>query len=310
MIYSRLYRQPNAQLVWRPNNTVREILRKAEATLAQAGVASPRYDATQIAAHLLQVDPLSLGLMTSADFQPEQLARFHADFDNLIARRAARQPLQHILGLAWFGELELSVGPGVFIPRPETELLAQFTVDFLLTQPMPVTVIDLCTGSGAIAGYIAHELHKADVPAQVIAVELFPEAASYARRNLANLPVLLLEGDATDLSLLAAHAGQYIGHCDAVISNPPYVPETLDLQPEVYADPATAVFSGTTGMDLINQLVPVASQLLRSGGLVAIEHDDTTQTEVMAQFDNHGLKHVHGHNDLAGRPRFVSGIKP
>ena len=201
-----------------------EILRVAEATLAAAGVASPRHDAHTLAAHLIGTDPLTVRLMSPTGLP----TTFHHDYAELITRRAHREPLQHILGTAPFGPLTLAVGPGVFIPRPETEQLADWVATHLGDTPNPL-IIDLCTGSGAIAGYLAYARPDADI----YAVELSLEALTYTHTNLDPLGVTIVAGDATNPTLLE----RLNGKATAVVTNPPYVPHTTDLQPEAYADP-------------------------------------------------------------------------
>ncbi|WP_080795419.1 peptide chain release factor N(5)-glutamine methyltransferase [Corynebacterium pacaense] len=271
--------------------TLGEALRTAAARLEAAGVASPANDARLIAAHLLGCAPLNVALHTR-EAVPE-------GFDLLVDKRCSRVPLQHLLGTAPMGALDLRVGPGVFIPRPETEVLAEWAV-----RQRPATVVDLCTGSGAIAAYIAHEL----VDASVTAVELDPGAARWAARNLEELApgVNLVIGDATDPGLLP----ELHGGVDLVVSNPPYVPETGELEPEVYRDPHMAVFSGESGMDVIEKMVDLIHALLRSGGRTGVEHDDSTSEAVQQVFLDHGgFGEVRVMRDLAGRARFVTASK-
>ena len=226
---------------------------------------------------------------------------FDVAYEALVARREHREPLQHVLGVAWFGSLELEVGPGVFIPRPETEVLAEWGVRQLRGIDSPL-VVDLCTGSGALAAYIAHEAPNA----RVYAVELSDAAFSYAQRNLADSGVTLIQGDVTDLEILA----ELNGSVDLLVTNPPYVPETDDLEPEVYADPHEAVFSGTDGMTLIRQMVPTVSRLLKPRGRVGIEHDDTTSSLVQAALhDAGGFTAIKPLTDLTGTPRFVTALR-
>lgn len=278
---------------------MRQLLARAAQVLEEAGVAAPGVDARLIAAHLLGVAPTEV---TFADV-PEG---FEAAFDDMVARRAAREPLQHILGTAPFGPLDLEVGPGVFIPRPETELLAEWAVRTLIDgpgSPAP-TVVDLGTGSGALAIYIAHFVPGA----RVYAVERSPQARAYAERNAAgNAPsISIVPGDMTDPALLS----QLDDTVDLVVSNPPYVPETPDLEAEVYADPAEAVFSGADGMDAIRGLVPVAKRLLKPGGAVGIEHDDATSEAVVEVLRGAGgFGGVKAHTDLTGRARFVTASR-
>lgn len=271
-------------------------LNRATQMLADAGCASPRNDAQIIAAELLGVSTTDL-FLRGDDPSPQ-------GFESFIARRAAREPLQHILGKAWFGPLELQVGPGVFIPRPETEVLADWAVTSLAAMrkkgALAPTVVDLCTGSGALAAYIAH----ADSGAQVYAVELSDKAAEFAETNFRNnnLDVSLVCGDVRDDRILA----NLNGKVDLLVTNPPYVPESDDLEPEVYKDPHMAVFSGTDGMELIIEMMDTCGRLLKSGGLVGIEHDDTTSAEVIAACQASGyFVDINAMEDFTGRKRFV-----
>ncbi len=280
-------------------SSVRDLLNRAADTLRDAGVPTPEVDARLLAAHILGVAPLEVNFADATD-------DFEARFGEAIARRAAREPLQHITGTAPFGPLDLAVGPGVFIPRPETELLADFAVHLLLDDspnPHPA-IIDLGTGSGALAIYLAHHIPDATV----YAVERSDAARAYAQRNAdTHAPqVRVVEGDMTDPGLLA----ELHGSVDLVVSNPPYVPETPELDAEIYADPAEAVFSGADGMEAIEGLVPVAKQLLKSGGHLAVEHDDSTSNAVREVIRAAGgFSEPQAHADLTGRARFVSASK-
>lgn len=257
--------------------------------LGEAGVDSPEVDARLIAAHLLGTHHLML----------DRRCPTPAGFEEMIARRARREPLQHILGTAPFGHLDLAVGPGVFTPRPETEVLADWAVRRLsLLDAKNPLVVDLCTGSGALAQYIASLVPGA----RVVGVEKQASALDYARRNAPDASIV--EGDVTEAIL-----GELHGKVDLVVTNPPYVPETDDLQPEVYADPHEAVFGGADGMSVIEKMTPLIVALLRPGGIVGLEHDDTTSQAVQEEFRQAGLVDVEALNDLAGRPRFVTGSK-
>lgn len=268
---------------------LREALSDASARLAAAGVDSPDVDARLIAAHLAGTGPLGLDLRGEV---PE-------GFWDLVDRRLTREPLQHILGTAPFGHLDIAVGPGVFIPRPETEVLADWAVKrvSLIDDPSPV-VVDLCTGSGAIAQYIASQVPRA----RVTGVEKQVPALDYARRNAPSVTVV--QGDVTGAIL-----PELAGRVDLVVSNPPYVPEDDGLQPEVYADPHEAVFAGTDGMEVIVKMVPLILRLLRPGGVVGIEHDDSTSEAVQAVLRDAGFTDVAPLADLSGRPRFVTARK-
>lgn len=276
--------------------TLGEALRDATATLERAGVASPLVDARLIAAHLLGCGPLDIALRMRDEVP--------AGFAAAVERRARREPLQHILGTAPMGLLDLHVGPGVFIPRPETEVLADWAVRQVAGDVEKRKIVDLCTGSGALAAYIGHAL----IDATLYAVELDPGAATWAQRNFDEFApqVKLIHGDVTDPTLLA----EVHGTIDLVVSNPPYVPESDDLDPEVYQDPHMAVFSGADGMDVINKMVHLIFNLLKSGGAVGIEHDDTTSDAVRQVFSQHGgFGTIEVLYDLTGRARFVTARK-
>lgn len=277
-------------------NKLREAISEATRTLDDANVASPEVDARLIAAHLLGVPPTQLVLA-------EPHAGFPDEFAALVARRAAREPLQHILGSAPFGVHDLKVGPGAFIPRPETEVLAEWAVE----QAPRGTVVDFGTGSGALAIYIADRAK----PEAVIGVEKSPAALAVARENAAPFPnVRMIEGDMTDPDLLT----ELSGTVDLIVANPPYVPftpeESGELQPEIYHDPLDAVFSGADGMDAIKGLLPVASRLLAPGGKLGIEHDDTTAALTRGLVEADGsFTDIRNMADLTGRERFVTASK-
>ncbi|MGQ0483672.1 MAG: peptide chain release factor N(5)-glutamine methyltransferase [Pseudonocardia sp.] len=263
-----------------------------ERELARAGVASPRVDAELLAAHVLGVRRSRLVAAVEPD--PARLADYRA----LIARRAAREPVQHLLGTAPMGPVEVAVGPGVFVPRLETELLLEWGLHAIRRLGTPC-VVDLCTGSGALAAAVA----ASRPDAQVHAVELDESALVWARRNLPGR-VRLVHGDVTDAGLLP----ELHGRVDLVLANPPYVPEGTPVPPEVgQHDPHRAVFAGPDGLAVIRPMVLLVARLLRPGGLVAIEHDDTHADAAPALLRGQpGLADVMEHPDLAGRPRFVT----
>lgn len=266
----------------------------AAATLAAAGVDSARTDAEQLAAHVAAVDRGRLMFVEpSADF----LDRYRM----LIGRRARRIPLQHLMGSAAFGPLTLSVGPGVFIPRPETEALLEWAYDV----PVPArgVIVDLCTGSGALA--LALAVHRPD--ARVVAVERSEDALRYARANVEGSTVELVHADVTEPDVLADLSAQV----DLVVSNPPYIPDGADLEPEVAEhDPHIALFGGPDGMAVITPIVDLVSRLLRPGGQVGVEHDDTTSAATVALFATSGaFTDITARRDLTGRPRFVTALR-
>ncbi|MTD13642.1 peptide chain release factor N(5)-glutamine methyltransferase [Nakamurella sp. YIM 132087] len=274
-------------------------LMAASRRLEEAGVGSPRFDADELAAHLLGVSRGRLGLHPLVG--DEWVEQYHA----LVARRAAREPLQHILGTAVLGATTVQVGPGVFVPRPETESLLEWALAAVADTPEPL-VVDLCAGSGAIALAIA----QARPDARVVAVERAAGALAWARRNMelheaaGGTPVDLRGGDIGDERLLE----DLEGRVDLVTANPPYVPDGTVVDPEVGEfDPAEAVFSGADGLDTIRRLVPVIAGLLTVGGTAAVEHDDTQGESAPALF---AARRVFGevtdHTDLTGRARFLT----
>lgn len=216
--------------------------------------------------------------------------------DALAARRAAREPLQHLLGTAVLGPVEVAVGPGVFVPRPETEVLLQWALERGAGGDV---VVDLCTGTGALALAIARERPGAVVHA----VEADPGALAWTRRNLAGSRVVLHEADVTAPGALAGLDGAV----DLVVANPPYVPEGLTVAPEVDADPHDAVFAGPDGLAVIRPVAVLAHRLLRRGGTVGIEHDDSHPAAARDVLTDAGFTEVTTLLDLTGRPRVATG---
>jgi release factor glutamine methyltransferase len=271
----------------------RDVIARGTWRLQQAGVASPQNDAELLLAHVLQVARGRLGL---ADTLSADQA---SAFDALVARRQRREPLQHILGSAAFRYVELEVGPGVFVPRPETELLAGWAIERLRRLERPVAV-DLCTGSGAIALALATEVPHATVHA----VELSETAFDYARRNLSGSGVDLRCGDA------AQAFDDLDGTVDVVVANPPYIPLTAYASVEAEArefDPPLALWSGQDGLDAIRAVEATAARLLDSDGWVGCEHADLQEGTAPRVFAGSGRwADVRDRPDLAGRPRFVT----
>ncbi|MEH0825014.1 peptide chain release factor N(5)-glutamine methyltransferase [Micromonospora sp. CPCC 205554] len=278
------------------------VIARVARALAAAGVEAPRAEAEQLAAYVLEVPRGRLALADG--FTPAQRDRL----DALVGRRVTREPLQHLLGSAGFRHLELAVGPGVFVPRPETELLAGWGVERAREYAAPL-VVDLCSGSGAIALAVAQEVPAA----RVVAVERSPAALAWLRRNAAgraaagDRPIEVVAADVTDPDLLADLAGRV----DVLLCNPPYVPRSVTVPPEVAGhDPDEAVFGGTDGLDVIRPVVGRAAVLLRPGGAIGIEHDDTHAAAVPALLREDGrYDRVAEHPDLAGRPRWASASR-
>ncbi|BCW67645.1 release factor glutamine methyltransferase [Arthrobacter sp. NicSoilB4] len=278
-----------------------DAVREATATLAAAGVSSPKVDAELLAEHLLGVGLGRLRALMLGDTPAPE------GYQELVAERARRIPLQHITGVAHFRYLELAVGPGVFIPRPETESVVQLVLDWLkdtgrLQGKAHPKVVDLGTGSGAIAGSIAHEVPGAEVHA----VEFSEFAHAWAAKNLLPLGVHLIRGDLRDA--LPAHNGTF----DVVVSNPPYIPaEAIPNEPEVALhDPPEALYGGgADGMELPTAAAASAARLLVPGGYFVMEHAEVQAEWIAAMLERSGLwAGVTTHRDLNGKDRATSAV--
>ena len=319
-----------------------QIVHDVAAQLRQAGIEPYQYEAGVLVAHAAGIEHRELQrLVLMREVVPQsELATLQSKVQELTARRAQREPLQHILGTAAFRFLNLQVGRGVFIPRPETELVVQAGLDWLdqnfiitgahgnaqigrdtqitqsqTTQPL---VVDLCAGSGAIGLAVVTECPQS----QVWAVELESQAYAWTERNAiaigqqyhhihADKRYHLLQGDATDIVNLP-ELNRLRGHIDLVLSNPPYIPlDTPVTQPEVRDyDPDSALYGGSAdGLAIPQHILISGYQLLRQGGCMVMEHD-ASQGEALAQFALHvGFAQVQVHQDYAGRDRFIQAIK-
>lgn len=289
------------------------VLEAAAARLARAGIDTARHDAKLLLAEsagrsLSDVDKAVLMDDAFSQFAPSPEAR--GAFESMLARREAREPLQHIVGHAPFRYLELEVGPGVFVPRPETELVVQEAIDWITAHGLySPRIVDLCAGSGAIGLAIATEVPGA----QVWAVELDTQAAQWTRRNMHKVgerfPDLVANyrlevADATCPVTLATLDGT----ADVVISNPPYIPLTnVPQQPEVRDfDPDTALYGGSAdGMMIPERIIVRAAALVRKGGLFVMEHDITQGDRTVAFARANGFTEARTHADLTGRPRYL-----
>lgn len=271
-----------------------QVIDAATEALARAGVGSPRADAELLAAHVAGTDRGRLTLV-------EPGADFVERYERLVAKRAERVPLQHITGSAAFGSVTVQVGPGVFIPRPETEALLEWAI----TQPLSQhpLVIDLCTGSAALALALWHHWPGA----RVIAVDDSDDALAYARHNVAGTRVELVRADVRAPDLLNILDGSV----DLLVANPPYIPDLAELEPEVAQhDPPHALFGGGDGMAVVDHIVGVAARLLRPGGFCAVEHDDTTSDRTVEAFARTGrFVEISARQDFTGRPRFVTAVR-
>lgn len=272
------------------------------ARLEAAGVTSPSVDAQLLVAHALGVPR---GELSRRVVLGDALDAAQADrLERLVDARADRVPLQHLTGTAAFRGIELAVGPGVFVPRPETEILAGLGVEAATGAGGDVLVVDLCTGSGAVALSVAHEVPAA----RVVALEVDPSAVAWARRNVERLGladrVEIREGDVTgaDGGLLADVAGR----ADVVLANPPYIPPGMvPTEPEVRDhDPQVALYGGgTDGLAVPRAVVACAAALLRPGGVFAMEHADVQGDAARALVAGPGWTDAATLTDLAGRPR-------
>lgn len=279
---------------------LRTAIAAAATRLADAGVDSPEHDARALAVHVLGLAKLSDLLMVD-DLDEDRAAAYAA----LVARRADRMPLQHLTGTVGFRYIELEVGPGVFVPRPETESVVQYAVDALKGVDAPLCV-DLCTGSGTIAFALANEVEGATVHA----VERDPDALAWTRRNAANR---VKAGDPeVQLHLGSAEGAlpDFDGTLDLVISNPPYVATTESHipDPEVLDhDPGIALWAGEDGLDVIRLVEQAARRLLKPDGLVVVEHSDRQGRTAPELFEQAGgWVEIADHKDYADRDRYVT----
>lgn len=283
----------------RVRTAAERLLEEAVTTLARADVPSPEVDAELLLCHVMGL-PRAMLRSRAKPQEPQRRA-----YLELVEARARRVPLQHLTGSAAFRYVDLEVGPGVFVPRPETELLAGWAVEQAQTRQTqsreaPV-VVDLCTGSGAIALSIVREVPAA----RVHAVELDESAVTWAERNLLGTGVDLRQGDAFD----AFH--DLDGTVDVVVCNPPYIPLEAweSVAPEARDhDPSLALWSGQDGLDAMRRLEETAWRLLRPGGVVGAEHADAQGESAPAVFAGR-WRDVVDHDDLAGRPRFVTATR-
>ena len=277
-------------------------LRAAAQLLAGAGVPDPLVDAELLIAHVLG---MGRGELQAAVVRGDEIADPDAErLASLIERRAAREPLQHLTGTAAFRHLELAVGPGVFVPRPETETVVQFAIDALMESASPAPIaIDLGTGSGAIALAMATEVPHA----RVHAVERSPEAHAWAARNMRGVQNLtLVLGD------LATAFDELRGTVDVVISNPPYVPDdAVPRDPEVRLhDPAAALYGGADGLDVVRVISRRAQDLLHSGGLLVLEHGELQGAAIRDILSADGWRAAATHQDLTRRDRATTALRP
>ncbi len=283
---------------------VADVVRDARSHLAAVGIDGPDAELLAAWAARSSLGEIRVDMAMGRGFEADALARFRA----AVARRASREPLQHITGVAPFRHVELRVGPGVFTPRPETELLVDVALTHLRhRRPDPGLVLDVGTGSGAVAIALARE-----GKARVVAVEESPAAFVWARRNLAELApgAVLLHADARDAAALAA-VGVVPGSLAALVSNPPYVPHaSVPADHEVRGfDPASALYAGADGLDFIRDLVSLAADLVEPAGLVALEHAEHQGAAIRRMLGDAGFREPRTLEDLAGRDRVTAAIR-
>lgn len=286
---------------------VGELMSEIADRLGAAGIEHPAADAELLLGHVLgvsrgRVQALAVtGSLASADQAEAAL--------DLAGERARRVPLQHLTGRAPFRGIELEVGPGVFVPRPETEGVAQLAIDALAAVPDPApTAVDLCTGSGAIALAIANEVPTA----RVWAVEKSREAHAWAERNVAALGdgrVRLLLGDAADAATLLPEG--LVGGVHVLVSNPPYVPDAMvPRDPEVRDhDPGLALYGGPDGLDLVRVISRVGRELVAPGGTIVLEHAETQGAAIRSLLVADGWRAPATHPDLTLRDRTTTAVR-
>ncbi|MDP1788840.1 MAG: peptide chain release factor N(5)-glutamine methyltransferase [Rhodoglobus sp.] len=283
--------------------TITTLLAHAADTLARAGVPTPRVDAELLIGHVLGLS--RGGVQAKAVTETAVSDADAAAIAALVDRRAAREPLQHITGRAPFRSLELAVGPGVFVPRPETEQVAQFAIDALSAAAGDSPIgVDLGTGSGAIALAMASEVPHA----RVFAIEVSTEAFPWTMRNVRASG---LDNIRAELGDLATAFPELDGTVSVVISNPPYIPlGAVPRDPEVRLhDPAVALYGGEDGLDLVHAVSATALRLLHPGGTLVIEHGELQAAEIADLLAADGWRAIASHRDLLGRDRATTAIR-
>ena len=272
--------------------------------LTAAGVTDPEVDSDLLIGHVLGQSrgEVQAGSILNRPISEADAAIIIA----LLARRSAREPLQHITGRAPFRSLSLHVGPGVFVPRPETEQVAQFAIDALRSMPDAEPIgVDLGTGSGAIALALATEVPHA----RIFAIENSPEAFPWTTRNFDEVAAgnaTLAFGDLADAFALLD------GTVAVVISNPPYIPaDAIPRDPEVRLfDPAHALFGGADGLDVVRSVSTTGLRLLRAGGVLVIEHGELQGADIRALLSAHGWRAAATHRDYTSRDRATTALHP
>lgn len=281
---------------------ISELLETATQELTDAGVISPSVDAELLGCFVLGLERSELTVLALSEqmFPSDKIA----EFNNAVSRRVKREPLQHITGLAPFRHIELIVGPGVFIPRPETEQLVEVAIKTLSGVAKPL-VVDLCSGSGAIAICLTLEIEGA----KVHSVELSEQAFSFLSRNYQKYGLNLELAKNEDL---ATAFDELRGQVDLVISNPPYIPDTavpIDVEVQLH-EPALALYGGTDGLDVIRTISSRAMYLLKPAGSLLVEHSDSQARAISELLLGEGWLEVVSSQDLTGKDRMILAKKP
>ena len=285
-------------------NEIKLLLRSAKEKLAAADISE--VDAEHLFAYVLGISRMDLHNSVKLDATLKSLGDFgiiEDTFAKLISRRAAHEPLQYLTGIAYFRHLEIEVGPGVLVPRPESELLVEAVLTHIKNLEEKVSgeisVIDLGAGSGALALAIATEAPRA----RVIAVEKSSDAIVWLKKNVSKISenVRVVEGDVAEVLPGVK--------CDAVIANPPYIPDQQSLPRDVAEhEPHIALFGGETGLELPKRFIDAAARLLKSGGVLAIEHTEEQGSAIDALLSREFID-IALHKDLTGRPRWSSAVR-
>lgn len=278
----------------------KEFLQSGKEQLARSGFAE--VEAEHLLAHTLGITRMDLHnplKVESALSAIGDTTLVEETFWKLLDRRCAHEPLQYLTGVSYFRHLELKVGPGVLVPRPESELLVEAALTFIEKQAGQVSVVDLGSGSGALALAVATEAPHS----HVIAVENSAEALVWLKENVSFIDekVRILESDVS-----TALEGV---KCDVVIANPPYVPDAEVLPHDVAEhEPAVALFGGPDGMDIPRIFITTAARIIKSGGFLAIEHHES-QSELIKEALSLNFEDILLHKDLNGRPRFTTAVR-
>ena len=282
-------------------NTIAYALDHATAVLEEAGVPSPRVDAELLVGHVLGLSRGGVQAKVATDAALS--AEDSVTIAGLVERRADREPLQHITGVAPFRSRELAVGPGVFVPRPETEQVAQYAIDALAASATPQPIgVDLGTGSGAIALAMATEVPHSFV----YGVEVSPRAFVWTKQNFRGID------NARAVFIDLAHAlSELDGTVDVVISNPPYIPlGAIPRDPEVRLhDPEIALYGGDDGLDVVRQVSATALRLLHAGGTLVLEHGELQAAAIAELLTQDGWRAIAHHRDLLGRDRATTALR-